>query len=253
MKNRTLWLLAFCLTSCTTLKKDGAHKTDCVFLASATRTETGSDDDEVLYSSVRVNKHKTGTSSGVIINATVISEKDKPDRTHIWVLSTGHMRDRVDPEIEIFFLNKRRLDKPVIVKGNIALLVENGLKAGVDFSLIEATVDATGVSFTPLAPESYTVKNGDKLLSAGCDWGSEPKCYHTSMKGYNRRGGDLEIGTATGVGRSGGGLFTIDRKYVVGVCWGGSGESKTPQTWFTTHKTVRKMLDISGLNEEIKQ
>lgn len=254
MKKITVIALAVLLASCatTTHKKDVAHKTDCVFPASGTRTEQAGDADELLACSVRVNKHKTGTSSGTIVNAKVIQEPGKKDKTHFWVLSTGHMHDRIDPEIEIFFLHKTKLDKPIIVKGAIRFLVENGINGGTDFSLIEANVDAVGVSFVPLAPENYIVKDGEKLLSCGCDWGREPKCYPTALRKY-KVGGDLETDTATGVGRSGGGLFTNerDRKYVVGVCWGGTGE--TPQTWFTTHKTVHKMLNISGLTEEIKK
>jgi hypothetical protein len=76
--------------------------------------------------------------------------------------------------------------------------------------------------------------------------GIEPKFFNVTAHKFNKF--DLEIKEPAGVGRSGGGLFTVDGKYVVGVCWGGSDKN----TFFTMHKTIHKIVQASGLEEELK-
>lgn len=245
--NKLLGLLfaitAFTLCSClnsqkTKFERTKTHKTDCPFF----NREKDNLEDECLQSSVRVNKRKTGTSSGTIIKSQIVDK----NKTEIIVLSTGHMRDRVDPEIEIFYLNGKRLVKPLIVKCEIFFLVENGPNKGVDFSLLKGTANCVGIAHKPLAPNDYTIENKSELYSCGCDLGVEPKFFKVTA--HKTEKFDVYTKEEAGVGRSGGGLFTVDGKYVVGVCWGG----EQNHTRFTTHKTIHKLAENAGLEEELK-
>jgi hypothetical protein len=197
----------------------------------------------VLESAVRVNHRLTGASCGTIICA------HKGDKfTCVLVLSTGHMRDRTEPEIEVFYVDGKCLEKPIYAKGQVKLLVENNFNKGIDFCLIEATIETAGkIAHTPLAPADYTLKKGDKLLSVGCDMGIEPKLFTVTMDGYCEKRADLNAIGECQAGRSGGGLFTADGKYVVGVCWGGTLNGN--KSIFTAHKTVIALMQQCGISE----
>lgn len=207
---------------------NGAHKTELK--------------EKLLSCSVRVNHRMHHASCGVIVGA----HKGK-DFTEITVISTGHMCDRVAPELEIFYLDGKRLDKPIFVKGHILFLVENGFDKGTDFCVIRATVNTKKtVAHIPLAPYAHKIKKNEKVLSVGCDMGIEPKLfYDMQMEGYRHKRGDLFLRGESQVGRSGGGLFTLDGSMVVGVCWGGYTDK--PKAMFTTHRTIIKLMDLCGI------
>jgi hypothetical protein len=196
--------------------------------------------ENVLESSVRVNAD-TGASSGVII-----AQKPNGNNTTILVLSTGHMMNRTNPQIEIFYLKGRKLEKPIIINGNILLLIENNFKKGTDFCIIRAEVESKGISHTPLAPAGFSLKKGDKLLSVGCDLGEVPKCHDLTMTKYNEKRSDFDADGWSKVGRSGGGVFTNDGKYVVGVCWGGYADA--PKTMCTSHKIIVLLMEQCEIN-----
>ncbi len=194
----------------------------------------------VLESSVRVNHRLSGASCGVIISA----QKHKQG-VDVTVISTGHMKDRTETEVELFYLDGKRLKEPLYAKGQMCLLVENNIDKGIDFCVIRATFDTKGeVAYTPLAPPSYTLKKGQKLLSVGCDCGIEPKLFDMEFIRYCKDRGDMHLKGECKAGRSGGGLFTADGRNVVGVCWGGFCNS--PTTIFTSHKTIVTLMKQCG-------
>lgn len=195
---------------------------------------------QIMQASVRVNKRLTGPSSGVIICA-----QNHDENTRLWVLSTGHMYDRAAPEIEIFYKNDRRLNKPIFVKGQISLLVENNSQKGIDFCVICADVEGTGFSHVPLAPANFKVKKDEKLLAVGCDLGIEPKCFEMKMMNYREKRGDFYVAGESKVGRSGGGIFTADGKYLVGICWGGYADA--PKSMYTNHKVILDLIEKTGV------
>jgi hypothetical protein len=222
MKHLIFLCAVMCIPFSTVLGEKGvAHKTDFADLA--------------LQSSVRLNFHLNCPASGVIISA-----QKQGKRTILLVLSTGHMKERSEPEIEIFYQNGKRLKTPIIVKGRILLLVENNFRKGVDFSVIRAEVPATGIAFTPMAPPDFKLTKGDNLLSLGCDLGEEPKCHKVVMDNYPDGREDFNVDGWSKVGRSGGGIFTLDAKYVVGVCWGGWFDA--PKTMCTSHRVISKVI-----------
>jgi hypothetical protein len=78
-----------------------------------------------------------------------------------------------------------------------------------------------GVKLTPapVAPEGFELKQGDKLLTVGCNNGSDPTVEHTHVLATNKFVGppNVQVAGQPVQGRSGGGLFT-SQGMVVGVC-----------------------------------
>lgn len=186
-----------------------------------------------FQASVRVNYPYA--SSGTVFKVT---PNDKGYTSYI--LSTGHMKKREDPQIEFFFMDGEKLDEPLVVKGNIIFLVENSFK-GCDFSVIEVRTKGKP-AFIPIAKKD--AKEKDKCLSIGCDSASVPKCYSCTVLNLEKLDYILENDSPK-AGRSGGGLFL--KHEIVGVCWG-------CRTWgneernglFTRASVVRNLLMTAG-------
>jgi hypothetical protein len=182
-----------------------------------------------FQASVRVNY--PFASSGTVFK---VIPNDKGYTSYI--LSTGHMKKREEPEIEFFFMDGEKLEKSLKVKGNILFLVENSEK-GVDFSLIEVTTKGKP-SFVPIAKKD--AKKGDKCLSVGCDNASKPKCYSCTILSLGKRDYILENDSPR-AGRSGGGLFLNHE--IVGVCWGAQiWGNKEVNGLFTRASVIRNLL-----------
>ena len=171
---------------------------------------------------------------------TIISAHKSGNNTRFLVLSTGHIHERTSPEIQIFYSGGKRLKDTVFIMGTTRLLVQNNFDRGTDFCLIEAAVENAEIHSTPLAPDNMTPTEGDELVSAGCDGGTIPALYDVKMLEYRRNRNDLKVFGDCEGGRSGGGLFTKDGQYLVGVCWGARPEQH--EILCTTHKNIRKIM-----------
>jgi hypothetical protein len=186
-----------------------------------------------FQASVRLNYPYA--SSGTVFKVT---PNDKGYTSYI--LSTGHMKKREDPQIEFFFMDGEKLEKPFIVKGNIIFLVENSFK-GCDFSVIEVTTK-NKPAFIPLAKKD--AKEKDKCLSIGCDLATVPKCYSCTVLNLGKHDYILENDSPK-AGRSGGGLFLNHE--IVGVCWGcATWGNKEVNGLFTRASVVRNLLTAAG-------
>jgi thiol-disulfide isomerase/thioredoxin len=71
-----------------------------------------------------------------------------------------------------------------------------------------------------LAPSGYTTRQGDRVISIGCDGGADATPKEAHVTSINRYAGaaNLEVDFQPVQGRSGGGLFTPEG-YVIGVCY----------------------------------
>jgi S1-C subfamily serine protease len=78
-----------------------------------------------------------------------------------------------------------------------------------------------GIKLTPavVAPEGFELKQGDQLITVGCNNGSDPTVEHTHVLATNKFVGppNVQVAGQPVQGRSGGGLFTA-QGMVVGVC-----------------------------------
>lgn len=168
---------------------------------------------EFLHAAVRVNN--PAASCG-----TIVGHKG----TKVYVLSTGHMDNRTTPEVEVFYQYGYRLKTPIVLKGRIVFLVENGIDNGVDFSLIEMDVKKlTNFSHVSIVPK-HKLRYQEKYTSIGCDSGVEPKEFVATPISISRSGFMIEGEVKPG--RSGGGLFDPQAKTLVGVTWGGMVDGK---------------------------
>jgi thiol-disulfide isomerase/thioredoxin len=71
-----------------------------------------------------------------------------------------------------------------------------------------------------LAPPGYAARQGDRVISIGCDGGADATAKEAHVTSINRYAGaaNLEVDFQPVQGRSGGGLFTPEG-YVIGVCY----------------------------------
>ena len=183
-----------------------------------------------FQASVRVNYPYA--SSGTVFKVT----KNDSGYTS-YILSTGHMKKREDPEIEFFFIDGT--EKHVKAKGNILFLVENSDK-GIDFCLIEV-ITKQKPAFVPIAKKD--AKEKDKCVSIGCDLATKPKVYSASILNLEKTQYMLE-NAPLNAGRSGGGLFLNNE--IVGVCWGCQTYGDQTQGLFTRISIIRNVLTASG-------
>lgn len=197
-------------------------------------TLTDAADQQLLAASVRVNLKES--SSG-----TVVKVQKRDNQYKVWILSTGHFRNEVGDkaDVEFFYMDGKRLDKPLVQTGVVVYRIEENFMKGVDFSVITLKMDKAP-AFIQIAKKGP--KKGASCVSTGCDLGSDPKLYRLKIAGYNttdyktKRNGPKP-------GRSGGGLFYNNR--LVGVCWGHTGEGG--YGLFVSHKQLVKHLMRAGL------
>jgi len=187
---------------------------------------------------VRVNPKSP--SCGTIIK---VVREDKVSK--VYILSSGHISERNEPEVEIFYSAGKRLKTPIKAKGHVLMLVENNEKSGVDFSLIVIEVGERKIPCLPIAPDDYDMKWAKPYHSVGCDKGVEPKLFSVKPKEPAKKHTRLDFtaeGESSG-GRSGGGLFTPDHRYLVGGHWGGM----EGDCLITSHKAIRKLLSAGAV------
>ncbi len=123
----------------------------------------------------------------------------------------------------------------------------------VDLGLVVIKNIPFPVQATPIAPAD-TLREGQKLLSVGCDGGANPSVREHTILSLNRFGTAsnapqpfhyIQVSGAPVQGRSGGGLFSEDG-FLVGVC--NTGDPKTNDGLFVPLSVIRAQLDAKGLS-----
>ncbi|CAE7860251.1 unnamed protein product [Symbiodinium microadriaticum] len=144
----------------------------------------------------------------------------KCDTHAVWVISTGHMMVRNEPVVEVFYLDGKKLKKPIKAKGKIVLRVENNLGHGIDFSLIKVgfnkDIDHAKFKSIPLGAAA----KDQKCVSVGCDLAIPPTEFSAKVVEIRSDRGDIFTLSEkpTYGGRSGGGLFHDGK--LVAISWG---------------------------------
>ncbi len=123
----------------------------------------------------------------------------------------------------------------------------------VDLGLVVIKNIPFPVQATPIA-QTDTLREGQKLLSVGCDGGANPSVREHTVLSLNRFGTAsnasqrfhyIQVSGAPVQGRSGGGLFSEDG-FLVGVC--NTGDPKTNDGLFVPLSVIRSQLDARGLS-----
>jgi hypothetical protein len=178
--------------------------------------------------SVRIKSHG---ASGTIIKTTV---------SRSWILSCCHIFFGSTGQLDQALISKRLvIDGPVqphaiqgIAQSRVVLIDPK-----VDLSLIE--IDNGPFNYVPVAPREY--RPGRRVSSAGYDLMRWPATHV-----HNTILGQLSHWTYTKEkpieGRSGGGLFDLDAKVLIGVCIGYevSGEGRG---LFVSHQSIMRFLN----------
>src|SRR5262245_59627296 len=171
------------------------------------RVSSGAPYDQLIRASVRLQiEDDTGNSigSGTIIDARA---------GEALIITCGHVfRDAAkDGRILVDLFGP---EAPHALVGH---LIDYDLKSEVGIISIRTNYPLTAAH---LAPPGYTVKQGDRVISVGCDGGADATAKEAHVTSINRYAGapNLEVDFQPVQGRSGGGLFTPDG-YVVGVCY----------------------------------
>jgi len=171
---------------------------------------------------------------------------------HLWdgnmTASQGKTR-KVTCQLQVWYHNQTKLSSPKTYNANV-LYYNNG--TGRDISLLTFTPDWVPDYF-PIASENFEVAPNTRLVSTGCDRGTEIAAYDVRIVRLEE-GQFPELITAENSprpGRSGGGLLTKDGIHV-GICVRTSDKSGNGIGLFTPLKTVRYFNKINGfewLNE----
>ena len=122
-------------------------------------------------------------------------------------------------------------------------LIDYDLKSEVGLVRIESNYPLVAAH---VAPPGYAVREGDSVISIGCDSGADATAKETRVTAINKYAGakNVEVGFQPVQGRSGGGLFTTDG-LVVGVCYAADPEAN--EGLFAALPALCDELDKSGL------
>jgi thiol-disulfide isomerase/thioredoxin len=132
---------------------------------------------------------------------------------------------------------------PGAPQGVLGKLIDFDLNAEIGLISIRTSYPVT---VAHLAPAGYVVRNGDSVISVGCDGGADATPRQTHVTSINRYMGtpNLQVAFQPQQGRSGGGLFTPDG-LVVGICYAADREDN--EGLFTALPALQKVLDREGL------
>ncbi len=102
------------------------------------------------------------------------------------------------------------------------------------------------VKVAPVAPPDYRVKEGDAVVSVGCNNGDRPSVRHSRVTSLDKYQGpaNIEVAGIPVEGRSGGGLFTDDGK-VIGVCF--AADPRDKEGLYAALRSIHAQLDKAGL------
>jgi len=103
------------------------------------------------------------------------------------------------------------------------------------------------VKVAPVAPPDYRVKEGDAVVSVGCNNGDRPSVRHSRVTSLDKYQGpaNIEVAGMPVEGRSGGGLFTDDGK-VIGVCF--AADPRDKEGLYAALHSIHSQLDKAGLS-----
>ena len=199
------------------------------------KPNTGSPADSAMFVSASVRlkiEDAKGNSygSGTIIDA---------GAGEALILTCGHVfrESQGKGRISVDLFGPRGIAK---VEGR---LVDFDLKS--DLGLVAIRTDAEVVAVR-VAPLSYQVRRGDKVVTVGCDHGADPTARESSVSGIDKFLGppNLQIAGQPVQGRSGGGLFSREG-YVIGVC--NAADPTDNEGLFAAASSIHALLDRSGL------
>ena len=161
------------------------------------------------------------------------------------ILTCGHIFRETQGKgaIEVHFFNNGSVKK---VPGVFLYFDDH-----TDLGLVKI-VPPFEVSVIPIASKNVSLREGDLLLSTGCDHGDVPTIRQHHVRSLTRFASVstpsfhyIQVDNAPVQGRSGGGLFTPDG-YLVGVC--NAGEQTSDDGLFSPLSAIQNELDKANLS-----
>jgi S1-C subfamily serine protease len=104
------------------------------------------------------------------------------------------------------------------------------------------------VTVAPVAPKAVVVGRADRVVSVGCNNGSDPTIMSTRITkvGHHDSPPNIQAAGAPVEGRSGGGLFN-DQGHLIGVCFAADHESN--EGLYVPLESIQEELAENGLSE----
>jgi len=169
----------------------------------------------------------TSSGSGVVV---------KTERNGFYVVTAPHVIDGgLEIEIETFTNGTPR---PTQTYKNVRPLVADQTS---EFALLYVQ-GKFPLSPIPLCPDRKFPRDGEKVLSIGCDGGDPPTCHVNLLVGHNQVHWATSEHAAKG--RSGGPLITQDG-YVIGACCCTNGK----MTFYSYSGRTNKLLANTGYDD----
>lgn len=103
----------------------------------------------------------------------------------------------------------------------------------------------------PLMAEDQQMRQGDSVLSIGCNHGNDPTVQFSNVTTVNRYNGpaNLQVAGRPVMGRSGGGLFNHEGK-LIGVCF--AADPAADEGLYMAHRGVYEQLKKVGLSHLVE-
>jgi len=172
------------------------------------------------------------------------------DNNECYIISCGHLFqgskaiDSVVKEVvdvNIFYKNDKKLKAPQVFKGEVLCYSET-----YDVSLIKFNPDWKIDKTFHIAPVSYPLYKGQSLESTGCDYGNDPASYTIEVYDGIKTGQNLITRrNSPRLGRSGGGVFTADGHFIIGIVRATSNEDGSGYGVSVSIRTIHEYLSKS--------
>lgn len=181
---------------------------------------------EQLKGTVKVLVKPNNVGSGTIIYY------DKT-RKIAYVASAGHL-----------WTKEQKCDIEYLGKKYPATILFSNRNPSSDCSLIQFK-PISEPEYFPIAPEGYSLSEGQQYYSIGCDYNTSPTRYFVEYVGLRRIVNVKEPVVTTMYnspkpGRSGGGL--LDSNYLVGICFGTQSRDGAGYGFFTPLQNIRRVF-----------
>jgi thiol-disulfide isomerase/thioredoxin len=156
------------------------------------------------------------------------------------ILTCGHIFRDSDGKGEIS-VDLFGADAPQHVTGRLI-----GCNLDTDVALVGISAQGT-IPSAHVAPASYAVHKGDRVVTIGCSNGAEPTVQESHVDSLDKFQGpaNIQVAGQPVQGRSGGGLFNADGQ-VIGVC--NAADPSDNEGLFAALESVYKELDRAGLS-----
>jgi len=176
-----------------------------------------------------------------------------PETKYAYVISAGHLFSgrslRYDPnrkpkmtEIDVFYHNERKLDKPKSYPCEV-LCYQNFSDSVWDVAICRFKADWDVEWYASIAPKDYKLKKGHNYHSTGCDGLTPVAHYSVKYVEERDRGPVTEIITVENGprgGRSGGGVMTDDGQLIF-ICSRGNSYA-----YWTSLQQIHKFLELES-------